>query len=261
MLIVAGPVKPLGQHEVDAINDYLKKGGRAMLMFRAPRPNNEVDEAGLAGLSAQWGVQADNDIVVDQVLRLFAGPSLGLSPIVQNYGTHEITRDFNQRTIFPMTRSLEAPQAPKPGLTVTPLAKTSDTSWGESDIDGIFKRQEAKLDPGDKRGPVDVAEAVHADLKQLAMGDGEARLVVFGSTDFADNQWLGQQFYNRDFLVNSADWLSGEENQISIRPRAIRASRFRLTVDQFSIVFALSVMLLPELLLILGTIVWWERRV
>ena len=40
----------------------------------------------------------------------------------------------------------------------------------------------------------------------------------------------------------------------------IRASRFRLTVDQFSVVFGMSVLLLPELLLIVGIVVWWERR-
>ena len=58
----------------------------------------------------------------------------------------------------------------------------------------------------------------------------------------------------------AADWLAGEENQISIRPRTMRASRFRLTVDQFAVVFALSVLMLPELLLIVGIVVWWERR-
>src|SRR5262249_873388 len=73
------------------------------------------------------------------------------------------------------------------------------------------------------------------------------------------NQYISN-FFNRDFFVNSADWLAGEENSISIRPRSLRASRFRLTVDQFSVVFALSVLLLPQLLLIAGIAVWWERR-
>jgi len=77
--------------------------------------------------------------------------------------------------------------------------------------------------------------------------------------DFGDNQYVGI-FFNRDFFVNSVDWLTGEENSISIRPRSIRASRFRLTTDQFAIVFALAVLLLPEMLLIAGIVVWWERR-
>ncbi|HSU90222.1 MAG TPA: hypothetical protein VLI44_02155, partial [Sporolactobacillaceae bacterium] len=75
----------------------------------------------------------------------------------------------------------------------------------------------------------------------------------------ANNQY-SVTLFNRDFFINSADWLTGEENSISIRPRSIRASRFRLTTDQFSIVFAFAVLLLPELLLIAGIVVWWERR-
>jgi len=259
LLIIAGPQKPLLPHEIDAISAYLKKGGRALVTFRAPRPNNEVDEAALATLIDQWGVKAGNNVIVDQVVRLFAGPALGLNPIVTEYGPHPITRDFKERTLFPMARSVTPEGNLKDGLVVTALAKTSDTSWGETDIDGIFKRQEAKLDANDIRGPIDVADAVDADLDKLGWGKGKARIVVFGSTEFADNQYL-TNFFNRDFVVNSADWLAGAENQISIRPRALRASRFRLTVDQFSIVFALSVMMLPELLLIAGIAVWWERR-
>jgi ABC-type uncharacterized transport system involved in gliding motility auxiliary subunit len=157
-----------------------------------------------------------------------------------------------------MARSVTPSAKPREGATVTPLAMTSDTSWGETDIDGIFKRQEAKLDPADKRGPIDVADAIQAPQAKAGAGK-ETRIVVLGSTDAGDNQWVGQLF-NRDFFVNSADWLSGEENQISIRPRQLRSSRFRLTAEQFTIVFILSVLLLPELLLIAGIVVWWERR-
>lgn len=258
MLVVAGPTKPLSPHEIDAISAYLKNGGRALVMFRPPRPDNELDESQLAALVQQWGVDPGKDVIVDQVLRLFAGPALGLNPLVSDYGAHPITASFKQRTIFPMARSVEPAAKPPDGITVTALAKTSASSWAESDIDGIFKRQEAKLDPADKRGPIDVADAIVAATANGA-GKPKARIVVLGSTEMADNQWIGQ-FFNRDFLVNSVDWLAGEENQISIRPRTIRASRLRLTVDQFSIVFALSVLLLPELLLIAGIVVWWERR-
>jgi ABC-type uncharacterized transport system involved in gliding motility auxiliary subunit len=259
MLVVAGPTKPLAQHEVDAVNEYLEKGGRALFMLRAARPDNEVDESQLIALAQKWGVDPGKDVIVDQVLRLFAGPALGLNPLVSDYGNSPITQDFKQRTIFPMARSVDPAAKPPDGVTVTPLAKTSATSWAETDIDGIFKRQEAKLDPADKRGPITVADAISGDIAK-AGGKGKARIVVLGSTEMADNQWIGQ-FFNRDFMVNSVDWLAGEENQISIRPRTIRASRLRLTVDQFSIVFALSVLLLPELLLIAGIVVWWERRV
>jgi gliding motility-associatede transport system auxiliary component len=260
MVAIAGPVKPLLPVEIDRLNAYLKRGGRLLVMLRPPRPDEPIDEKALIGLLGQWHIKVGDDVVVDQVVRLFAGPALGLNPLVNDYGQSPITRDFKQRTVFPMTRSLSLDTAgAKPGLQLTWLARTSDTSWGETDLDGIFRRQEAKLDDKDIRGPITVAAQVDANLSELGWGKGDARMVVFGSTEFANNQYL-DNFFNRDFLINSADWLAGEENAISIRPREMRASRFRLTVDQFSVVFALSVLLLPELLLVAGIAVWWERR-
>ena len=259
VVAIAGPEKPLDTHEIDALNDYLKHGGRVIAMFRPEKPDGSVDETALAAMVGQWGVKVGDDIVVDQVVRLFAGPALGLDPIVQDYGVHPITKDFKQRTVFSMTRSLAIEPNLKPGLQVTALAKTSDTSWAEVNLKMLFEQQKASLTDKDTRGPITVAAAVQGDLAQLGWGEGEARMVIFGSTDFINNQHI-TNFFNRDFFVNSADWLAGEENSISIRPRSLRASRFRLTVDQFSIVFAFSVLLLPEMLLILGIAVWWERR-
>lgn len=259
VLIIAGPTRPLVAHEIDQIKAYVGRGGRVLLMFRAPTPELAGSEQGLVKLAADWGVKAGNDIVVDQVVRLFAGPALGLSPIVASYGDHPITRDFKERTLFPMTRSIEPELSPKPGLAVVEIARTSDTSWAETDLAGVFQRQEATLDSDDLRGPVAVAAAVEADLAELKWGEGTARMVVVGSTDFVVNQYINN-FFNRDFAVNVVSWLAGEESGISIRPRTLRASRFRLTVDQFEIVFALSVLLLPQLLLIAGIAVWWSRR-
>jgi gliding motility-associatede transport system auxiliary component len=259
IVVIAGPVRPLLPHEIDQLNDYLKRGGRVMIMFRPIPPNSNVDESALETFAAQWGVKAGNDVVVDQVVRLFAGPALGTEPLVQNYGDSPITKGFKQRTVFPSVRSLSPMPGLKPGMTVTALAKTSDTSWAETDLVALFEHQTAKLDNKDTRGPITMADSVDADLKTLAMGSGDARLVIFGSTEFAENQFI-REFFNRDFLVNSTDWLAGEEAEISIRPRELRASRFRLTVSQFSVVFVLSVLLLPELLLIIGVAVWWERR-
>lgn len=103
-----------------------------------------------------------------------------------------------------------------------------------------------------------MADAIEAD-QQFTGKDSHPRLVLFGSSEFADNQYVNT-YYNRDLFMNSIDWLAGEENSVSIRPRSIHASRMRLTVDQFNLLFALSVLMLPELLMIIGIAVWWERR-
>lgn len=259
LLIIAGPTRPLLPHEISATDDYLKHGGRVLAMLRVPRPDQPNDEASLTKLISDWGIKAGNNVVVDQVVRLFSGPALGLNPLVNSYGTHPIIASFTKQTVFPMTRSLAPVTPPKPGLSVTPLAMTSETSWGETDLEGIFKRQAAKFDPADKKGPITVAAAAEANLEQLKWGAGDARIVVFGDTDFANNQFF-DNFFNRDFFMNSVDWLTGETAAITIRPRTLRASRFNLTMGEFNVVFVMSVLLIPELLLIIGIAVWWERR-
>jgi len=260
VLVIAGPTRPLVPHEIDAISEFLDHGGRVLAMLRPVRPDKSINETALVKLLGDWGVSVGNNVVVDQVVRLFAGPALGLNPTVNTYGPHAITLGFTKQTVFPMVRTVDPVDPPVPGLEVAALAKTSDTSWAETDLNALFLKQTASFNEGvDKRGPVNVAVAVTADLAQLKRGKGTARLVVFGDTDLANNQYI-DNFFNRDFLMNSVDWLAGETNAITIRPKSLRASRFNLTVQEFDLVFVLSVLLIPELLLLIGLAVWWERR-
>jgi ABC-type uncharacterized transport system involved in gliding motility auxiliary subunit len=260
VLAIVGPTRPLAPHAIDSINEFLDHGGRALVMVRPQRPDKSIDETALIKLLDDWGVVVGNNVVVDQVVRLFAGPTLGLNPLVNTYNPHPITTGFDKQTVFPMVRTVDFTTTPIPGLDVTALAKTSETSWAETDLAALFQKQAASFDQAaDKKGPVSVAAAVEADLDKLKRGKGIARIVVIGDTEMADNQYL-EQFFNRDFVMNSFDWLAGEAAAITIRPKTLRASRFNLTIQEFDVVFVLSVLLLPELLLLIGLAVWWERR-
>jgi len=252
ILVDAGPQKPLFEQEVKAIEGYLAKGGQAVFMV-APRHGDE-----LKPVLARWGVKIGDDVVVDQVVRLFQGPALGLEPIVSTYGAHPITKELKERTIFPLTRSI-SPGETKKGLTITSIAKTSASSWGETDLDTLFDKSQASLDPDkDLKGPVSIAVAVDAKLGEMGTGDGETKLVVFGTAGFADNKYLNMLF-NRDLFLNAFGWLGKQDELLAIRPRSVRASRAQFTQDQATVIFYLSVLVLPELLMLIGLTVWWRR--
>jgi ABC-type uncharacterized transport system involved in gliding motility auxiliary subunit len=253
LLIVAAPEKPLLEHETAAIDNYLKSGGRLLALL--PSPGGDSMKEFLAG----WGVEVGDDIVVDQQIRLFAGPTLGVEPIAETYNpAHPITRDFKERTLFPLVRSVEPGK--KDGLEATSLAQTGATSWAEKDVGGIFKQGRAALGAEDKKGPISVAVAVTANLKNLGIDKkGEAKIVAVGSAAFANNRYTNI-FFNRDFFLNATNWLVGQEEMISIRPRSIRTSRFQLTEGEGAAIFYLSFLILPEILLIIGLAVWWRRR-
>lgn len=251
VVVASGPEKPYLESEVNALDAHLNAGGRVLVLL-PPRQGQELEP-----LLAKWGVTAGHDVVVDQVMRLFQGPAIGLEPITRTYGEHEITAPIRDMTVFPMTRSM-SPAGGNAELRVTELVKTSPSSWAETDFVGLFEQRRVALDQGvDKQGPVSVAVAVEG-VKPDGEGGG-ARLVAFGSGEFADNRNIGGSNYNRELFLNSIAWLSGQADLVSIRPRAIRASRVQFTQEEGTVIFFVSVLLVPELLLLLGLAVWWRR--
>lgn len=256
VVVAIGTDKPYLESETKALDQFLKAGKRALFFVPARKASELRDFLG------NWGVRLGDDVVVDEVVRLFQGPSLGVQPVVETYDpSHEITREMKkqQPTRFPMTRSVVKGPETK-GFTVTELAKTSPTSWAETDVDGVFVDGRAEKGPTDRPGPVAVAAAVEADLKELGVeAGGNARLVVFGSSEFAQNRNVNRTF-NRDLMLNSVAWLVGQSDLVSLRPKTMRSSRAELTPAQFSAIFYLSVLIIPELLLVVGIAVWWRRE-
>lgn len=256
LITIAGPERPFQESELAALKKYLSGGGRALVMLR-PRSSDE-----LKPLLAEYGVAVDDNVVVDQVVRLFQGPAVGLNPLVNQYGNHEITANLKQMTVFPMSRSVRAAAEGKTGIDAVELVKTSEQSWAETDLDALFNRNQVALDPNtDKKGPVSLAVAVNAPPQGESTDNKPAtRLVVFGSADFARNRELDGTYYNRDLLLNSAGWLAGQSDLLSIRPRGVRASRVQFSSQEATVVFYVSVLLIPQLLLLSGIVVWWRRE-
>lgn len=261
LVIVAGAERSLLPHEIQAIDAYLKrdKGGHVLFLLN-PRATPE-----LATYLKDWGVQVGNDVIVDEQIQLLKGRTFTLTPFVTTYGAHPITEELSRRgtsalTAYGISRSTEPQQDGKKGLTSVSLAKTGPNSWAETDMESVFQKQTARLDEQDRRGPISLAVAVTANLKDLGLDhDGTSRLAVFGNAVFANNQFIGQ-YFNRDFIMNTVNWLVGEEGLISVRSRTMRASRVQFTAQQGTLIFYLSVLIMPELLLIAGLAVWWQRR-
>ncbi len=172
-------------------------------------------------------------------------------------GNAWFARREGDTTIFPLVRSVEP--AKGGGADAVSLVQTSDTSWAEKDVAGVFKQGRASLGPDDKKGPISIAVAATANLKKLGVEKpGDVKVVVVGTAAFANNRYINI-FFNRDFFLNAANWLVGQEEMISIRSRSVRSSRVQLTDRESAAIFYFS-FLVPELLLLAGLAVWWRRR-
>src|SRR5437773_5503788 len=261
-VVIAGPGRPLDEHEVQILDAYLKRGGHLPALV-GPREGGDR----LAGFLADWGVKLGNDIVIDRELRLFAGPSMGITPITKTYGSHPITQNFRDYTQYPQTRTVEPDSTGKKGLQATALVKTSASSRALTKVDELFSKVTATVEDTDRKGPLTVAVAVTAKLKDLGVtpaaategkpAPDEARLVVFGTSLFADNQQLGASRLNGDLFLNAIGWLVGQEELVSIRSRPIRASRAELTGGQAVQLFSLCVVIIAALLIAAGVGAGW----
>lgn len=249
VIVIPGPRTDLFAPEIDALDGYLGRGGKVLAMVDPPFPQ-KVQDATMKRLLARWGVTLGDNLIVElsPIGRLFGiGPEV---PIIQQYEPHAITRDLGGiTTLFPITRSLDVATPAPAGVTVTPLAKTSPDSWGETDRQAL-EQGTAKPDAQDPKGPLSVAVVATKD---------KARLVVYGTSNLASNQFLNLQG-NRDFFLNTVSWLAEEEDQITVRPKDSRQSPIFLSARQGQLVFWLPVVVLPGLVLAGGVIAVIRRR-
>ena len=65
---------------------------------------------------------------------------------------------------------------------------------------------------------------------------------------------------NRDLFLNMMNWLSSDEDLISIRPKEPEDRRLMLSRRQMSMIFSSSVIGLPLIVIAAGMMVWWKRR-
>jgi ABC-type uncharacterized transport system involved in gliding motility auxiliary subunit len=248
-VIIAGPRTDLLPPEVDALDAYLAKGGKLLAMAN-PTIIGQTTADSLKRFLGKYGLELGDNLVIEvnPIGRLFGiGPEV---PIVQQYEGHPITRDMaGITTLFPLTRTVSEVKTPPQGVNVQVLARTSPDSWGETDRASLQAGQ-VKPDPQDAKGPLGVAAVATRD---------KARIVVYGTSNLAANQFLNVQG-NRDFFLNTVSWLAEEEDLISIRPKDNRQTPVFLTSQQAQAAFLIPVVILPGIVLIGGIVTFLRRR-
>jgi ABC-type uncharacterized transport system involved in gliding motility auxiliary subunit len=252
LLVVAGPQHEYVQPEVDAIKTYVENGGHALFMLDPPLNlgRNPVDDnATLEAVLASWGVTVNKDLALDtsgigQVFGL--GPEV---PLVASYDSHAITNQMKDvATAFPLARTLDTKNGDK--TSVSKLFSTSDNSYATTDLSSGSVRIDPKKD---KKGPLTLAAA------GTFNGGGKGRFVVVGSS-----LWVGNNFIrfngNRDLFLNMVNWLTSDEDLISIRPKSPEDRPLNITPQKVNALFWLSIVVFPLGVVAFGMVTWWKRR-
>lgn len=246
VLVDPGPAKSFFPQETQMIQKYLQGGGKAMFLLD-PGTDPKLED-----VMQPWNVKVGDDFVIDVsgVGRLLgAGPAI---PLVVDYGSSPIVQDFeHSMTFFPLARTVAIADTSKTEPQATELLKTSAASFTVASLgNGTVKYDPKK----DQRGPLSLGVAA-----ENGSGKTDARLVVIGNSEFASNQWIGQQ-RNGDLFFNAVNWLTQEGNLISIRPKQPTNRRVTFTEAQQRGLQWVSVIFLPLFVIVTGIIIWVKRR-
>src|SRR5882757_6139779 len=255
VVLVAGPQADYTANEVTGIKTYVESGGRVMFLLDPPLDfgrEHISDNPGLSSLLIDWGVTGDKDLVLEEnpMGQLFGfGPEI---PLVSSYETHPIVSDLkNSFTGFPLARSITIKNTDK--STVSKLFPTSDRA---SATVRLNPNEVNPSDPNNKKGPFTLGAAASYNTGKP---NSPGRFVVIGSSGFLTNGMIGFQA-NRDLAVNSVNWLSSDEDLISIRPKEADDRRLNATQRQMNVFAYTDLLAIPLMVIVAGVAIFLKRR-
>jgi ABC-type uncharacterized transport system involved in gliding motility auxiliary subunit len=253
-LVAGGPLLAYPPSIVTAIKQYVEGGGHALFMLdntlKVGRADAPAENSDLTALLAEWGVTVEKNLVLDLsgVGQMFGlGPEI---PLIVQYDPHAITRPLTRMpTAFPMARSLAVKNGPK--STVEKLFGTNEDSVALSEIPA-----DGHIDPRKgKKGPFTLAAS------GTLQGSPSGRFVVVGTSRWALNGPMSSSsIANRDLFMNMINWLTADEDLISIRPKSTEERPLNMSESKQKLAFWLSVVFFPVGVACFGLVAWMKRR-
>jgi len=254
ILLITMPGRDWSAEQAERVRVHLENDGRAIVFggFRGARfPNFD-------SVLASFGVRVGNYLVVE------ANPNYFLMNLpvmlLPNFVSHETTDSLMLRNFMPLfieATGVDVLELRRATTNIQTLITTSSQAFGRYDpaIQGITQTD------GDIPGPLSLAVAIEENF-MLGTQTATTRMIVVGCDSIlleALNQEIAGTNY--DFIINSLDWLSGEEARVWIPGRALPFMMpLRLTQLDALMMAAIAVIVLPLVFGVTGLVVWLRRR-
>lgn len=251
LLVIAGPRAAFAENEKTALKTFLDAGGRALILLD-PVLGPRAAFSGLEPLLAEYGVQVNNDLVIDPGRRL---PFFDISAVyVNEFRSHPVVDGMQGLAVLlPVARSVSTVTAD--GVTSTTLFSTSNEGWGETDLAAIMGGRPVDKDATDTQPPVSLGVAAQSEADK----ETGWRLVVIGNSAFVLNAYIANAG-NPNLALNAVNWLIKREQALGIAPRTPEQVNLFLDATQMRNVVLISLVGLPGLAILAGVVVWWRRR-
>ena len=248
LLIIAAPTEPLGEPELQKIDQYLAQGGRLLVLLDYLSRNLST---GLEPILQRWGINVIADYVKDKdhsvdgqdiAVQSFNEKSPIVRPLLDaNLPLHMVL----PRPIFPVDWK-KNPPANAPEVEALAFSGPGSTLGGDPSIP-----------------PQNYPLIVAAEQKSVAgvvNPRGNTRIVAAGDSYFLGNHYI-EDVGDRDFVNFAVNWLLDRTAVVNgIAPQKVTEYRLLMTQIQQREVRWILLGGLPGSVLLLGGLVWLARR-
>ena len=227
MIVIGGPTTEYQSNAVASIQKYVEAGGRALILLDPPLKMGKpaiADNDALSTVLAAWGVTLDKDVILDlNPLGQLAGvgPQVAL---VSKYTFHPIVSEMNGvATGFP-AGALHADQKHGQDRRAATLQLLGEQP---GDRESELRRPSIPRTPRTRRDRCPWPPPAPSPPDKP---DKEGRFVVVGNSQWAANSFIDFNG-NSDLAMNAMNWLSSDEDLISIRPKPPEDRQITMTTQ------------------------------
>lgn len=251
ILVINGPEKDISDDEKTEISAYLENGGKIYIFLDAG-----VDELkNLYALMEEYNVGVTKGVVVETDSNMYTQYPIWLLPNIESAEATSAQYDSNVYVMAPSAKGLtdlspeEESEEEENNLTVTPLLTTSDGAYSKVDT----KSSTIEKEKEDIDGPFDIAVSVS--------DENGGKMIVVGCTNMLEESIdAAVSGANTDFVMNGINYLTQQENKISIRAKDLTSETAVVPAFAQKMTLIFSVFVLPVFLLIVGIVEVVRRR-
>ena len=247
VVAIVRPTQPPPAPAVKVLTDYLAGGGR-LLVALDPWQDAKVTAGYNSVLTAYGRLK---ELAGAGYLAAHHANNEPTAVAVVDYGGSPIAKGLHNRvTFFPETTAIDSNATGT--ASTTPVAQTTSDSF----LITTPRQPPFNQQTGDKPGPFTIMETGEV----AGTGSRKSRVVVVGTGAFAENEALLAQGENIAILTGSLDYLTDQEQLISIPPKPANVKTLSLTQEQQNLNLWLTLLVMPLLVALGGVAVWWRRR-
>src|SRR5438093_7117890 len=260
-VMIVGPQYDFSDREMKLLRDLWDKQGRMLLLLdpAAKTPN-------LRGFVNELGVKPNDDRLM--VFLRTGIQELALTRDVQArfLGDSPITKRLaDVRTLFlggTSSLTLEPDRVRTANIRVEPLIQAEKGYFAEKDYN---TDDQVKLQ-ADAKQSSNVPLTIGASLEKGGSTDqrvqvNSSRLVVVSNGSFVQDNAIKQDQQELDFISGSVNWLLSRARLIGIAPKVSKPLTFSLNDEALRRLRWIVLVFIPLVPAVVGTMVWWQRRV